>query len=68
MQHVVPKSFQSGFSLGLMEKDVRTAVALGPALGVDAAFGAEVHAYCKQAVDEIGPGADHTAVVDKPKD
>jgi 3-hydroxyisobutyrate dehydrogenase len=66
-QHVIPRTYASGFSLGLMTKDIATAVAVGKATGQDIPFAESCLAYWADALEKIGPDADHTAVVDKPK-
>lgn len=66
-QHVIPQTYASGFSLGLMTKDIATAVGVGKATGKDIPFAEACLAYWTDALQKIGPDADHTAVVDKPK-
>ncbi len=66
-QHVIPESYGSGFSLGLMCKDLETALGLSAETGVPAPFGDACVEYWKDALRTLGPAADHTAVVDKPK-
>lgn len=67
MQHVIPQTYASGFSLGLMTKDIATAVAVGKATGQDTPFAEACLSYWADAMAKVGPDADHTAVVDKPK-
>jgi 3-hydroxyisobutyrate dehydrogenase len=59
---VIPKNYASGFSLGLMAKDLRTADDLARHLGVPARFSAEVSALWGEALAVLGPAADHTAI------
>jgi 3-hydroxyisobutyrate dehydrogenase len=59
---VIPKNYASGFSLGLMAKDLRTADDLARHLGVPAPFSAEVAALWDEALAALGPQADHTAI------
>lgn len=66
-QHVIPQTYASGFSLGLMTKDIATAVAVGKATGQDTPFAEACLAYWADALQKVGPDVDHTAVVDKPK-
>ncbi len=66
-QHVIPQTYASGFSLGLMTKDIATAVAVGKATGQEIPFAEACLAYWADAMDKVGPDVDHTAVVDKPK-
>ena len=60
---VLPRSFDSGFTAALLEKDVRIAVGLAEALGVSAPVAAGVLAGWRAAGAELPPGADHTEVV-----
>jgi len=66
-QHVIPQTYASGFSLGLMTKDIATAVAVGKATGQAVPFAEACLAYWADAMEKVGPDVDHTAVVDKPK-
>jgi 3-hydroxyisobutyrate dehydrogenase len=59
---VIPKKYASGFSLGLMAKDLRTADDLARHLGVPAPFSAEVAALWEEALAALGAQADHTAI------
>jgi 3-hydroxyisobutyrate dehydrogenase len=59
---VIPKNYASGFSLGLMAKDLRTADDLARHLGVPAPFSAEVTALWEEALAALGAQADHTAI------
>lgn len=59
---VIPKNYGSGFSLGLMAKDLRTADDLARQLGVPAPFSAACAELWTQALAELGPQADHTAI------
>jgi 3-hydroxyisobutyrate dehydrogenase len=59
---VIPKSYVSGFSLGLMAKDLRTADDLARHLGVPAPLSAEVAALWDDALAALGAQADHTAI------
>ena len=65
-QHVIPKTYGSGFSLGLMCKDLETALGLGAETGIPIPFAEACVAYWNDALEALGPAADHTAVVDKP--
>ena len=60
---VLSRSFDSGFSLALMVKDLGTAVALADETGTPAPFSAECRALWARAGAALGAGADHTAVV-----
>ncbi|TDR93691.1 NAD(P)-dependent oxidoreductase [Enterovirga rhinocerotis] len=67
---VIPQSYTSGFSMGLMAKDLRTADDLARHLGVPAPFSKATSDLWTEATDALGPQADHTAIdayVAKPK-
>jgi 3-hydroxyisobutyrate dehydrogenase len=59
---VIPKNYASGFSLGLMAKDLRTADDLARHLRIPAPLSAEVSALWDEALAALGPQADHTAI------
>jgi len=62
-QYILSREFNSGFSLDLMVKDLKTALEVARAGGSPAPFGeACVRAWC-DAQTALGPGVDHTAVV-----
>ncbi len=61
-QFVLSQSFGSGFSLGLMAKDIRTAQDLGRALAMPMPLGEIVSNVWNDAEERIGGGADHTEV------
>ncbi|WP_439576861.1 NAD(P)-dependent oxidoreductase [Elioraea sp.] len=61
-QHILSGGFGSGFSIGLMAKDLATAGALADGIGVDAPLAAEMARRWRAAADELGAGADHTAI------
>jgi 3-hydroxyisobutyrate dehydrogenase len=61
-QFILSRTFDSGFSLDLMVKDLKTALEVARATGSPAPLGeACVEAWC-DAQSALGPGADHTAV------
>ncbi|HEY3189202.1 MAG TPA: NAD(P)-dependent oxidoreductase, partial [Solirubrobacteraceae bacterium] len=60
---VLSRSFASGFSLGLMVKDLGTAVALAEATATPAPFAARCRELWATAETALEPGADHTALV-----
>lgn len=62
-RYLVPRQFNSGFSLALMAKDVGMARALAADLGIDADELAFVADYLETASQALGPAADHTAVM-----
>src|SRR5947209_15052884 len=59
---VIPKNYASGFSLGLMAKDLRTADDLARHVGVPAPLSAEIAALWDEALTALGAQADHTAI------
>ena len=59
-QFIISKSFASGFSVGLMAKDIRTADELGAAIGVPTPFAEVCALLWNEAAERLGPGADHT--------
>jgi 3-hydroxyisobutyrate dehydrogenase len=59
---VIPKNYASGFSLGLMAKDLRTADDLARHLGVPAPFSELLIELWEEALDALGAYADHTAI------
>lgn len=62
-RYLIPQTFNSGFALALMAKDVGMAHDLGEQLGIAADELAFVTAYLKRAAAQLGPDADHTAVM-----
>jgi len=58
---IIPESYTSGFSLGLMAKDIRTADDLGRALGLPMPLADVVAELWTAAEAEIGGSIDHTA-------
>jgi 3-hydroxyisobutyrate dehydrogenase len=62
-RYLIPGTFDSGFALALMQKDVGMAHALAEHLGVAADELEFVTSYLKRAADALEPGADHTAVM-----
>jgi 3-hydroxyisobutyrate dehydrogenase len=59
---VISGAFNSGFSLGLMHKDLRTALALAEDCGVDVPLASHVVAVWGDAEERLGFGADHTEI------
>jgi 3-hydroxyisobutyrate dehydrogenase len=62
-QFVFSRTFASGFALDLMVKDLATALELAGATETPAPLGARCRDLWIAAQEELGPGADHTAVV-----
>jgi 3-hydroxyisobutyrate dehydrogenase len=59
---VIPKKYASGFSLGLMAKDLRTADDLARHVDVPAPFSEALIELWEEALDELSAAADHTAI------
>ena len=59
-QFLLSGAFNSGFSAGLMAKDLATAAGLADAMGVEAPFAHECVAVWQKMVAALGAGADHT--------
>jgi 3-hydroxyisobutyrate dehydrogenase len=60
---ILSRRFDAGFSLDLMVKDLRTALEVARATGSPVPIGEAVLEAWAAAQKELGPGADHTAVV-----
>ncbi|MGI5133048.1 NAD(P)-dependent oxidoreductase [Pseudonocardia sp. CA-107938] len=60
---VLPGTFDSGFALTLMLKDIRIALGLAEATGVPAALTARTVELWAEAAEALGPDADHTEIV-----
>jgi 3-hydroxyisobutyrate dehydrogenase len=61
-QFVISEKYDSGFFLGLMAKDIRTAQQLARQLGVTVPFGEKCADLWDAAAHKLGPDADHTAI------
>lgn len=61
-QFVLSETFASGFSIGLMAKDIRTADELAAAMGVPAPLADSTAALWDEACRALGSAADHTAI------
>lgn len=61
-QFILSGAFNSGFSLGLMAKDLRTAAELAKHLGVAAPMSRATRDLWAQAQGSLGPDADHTEI------
>jgi 3-hydroxyisobutyrate dehydrogenase len=59
-QHVLTGTFNTGFALGLMTKDVKIASELADGIGVPSPIGHLVHDLLARAGEQIGPQQDHT--------
>ena len=62
-QFILSRSFDSGFSMDLMLKDLSTAVQMAQETGTPALFSAACRELWAAARSAMAPGADHTAVV-----
>lgn len=61
--HVLPGTFDSGFGLRLMLKDMRIGVELAEATGVSARLGRAATELWAEAAERLPPAADHTEIV-----
>ncbi|GAA1632985.1 NAD(P)-dependent oxidoreductase [Nonomuraea maheshkhaliensis] len=61
--YVLPGTFDSGFGLRLMLKDMRIAVDLAEATGVEPRLGRAATDLWADAADHLPPAADHTEIV-----
>jgi 3-hydroxyisobutyrate dehydrogenase len=61
--HVLPRTFATGFALGLLTKDVGIAAGLADAVGVDSPLSHLVRKRLAEAVEGLGPAADHSAAL-----
>jgi 3-hydroxyisobutyrate dehydrogenase len=57
---VLPGTYASGFTLGLMEKDIATALRIADGHGLDLQVTGSVHALWAAAARDLGPEADFT--------
>ncbi|MBI3376185.1 MAG: NAD(P)-dependent oxidoreductase [Betaproteobacteria bacterium] len=62
MQFIVSGKFDSGFSLGLMKKDLTIAMGLAKSVNTPTAIGDSVLDAWRRADELLGPGADHTEI------
>lgn len=60
---IIPRTWAAGFSMGLMVKDLRTALELGEATGEPAEFAKLCTDIWGRAEDRLGGGVDHTEIV-----
>jgi 3-hydroxyisobutyrate dehydrogenase len=63
VSHVLPRTFATGFALGLMSKDVGIAAGLADAVGVESPLSHLVRDRLAAAAADLGPGVDHSAAV-----
>lgn len=62
-QFVLSRAFNAGFSIGLMVKDLRTALDVAHATGVPVPLAEACVAAWAAAEAELGPAADHTSAI-----
>lgn len=62
-RYVIPRSFASGFSATLLEKDARIAAQLEEAAGLPSSLGVAVAARWAELAARLETGADHTAII-----
>ncbi len=62
-QHILSGSFSSGFTLGLMTKDVTIAADLGEQMNLDAPVSRLVRERLIQARETLGGGRDNSAAI-----
>ena len=61
-QHILNRKFAAGFTLKLLDKDVKIARALAQSLDVRADYLDRVSGLLGEALEELGDEADHTAL------
>jgi 3-hydroxyisobutyrate dehydrogenase len=61
-QFIVPKRYTAGFTMGLMAKDLRTALETAEATHTPAPLAAACIALWNEAEAKLGPAADHTEI------
>lgn len=61
---ILPGTFDSGFGLRLMLKDMRIAAGLARAVGAPSELGEDAIGFWATAADELDPAADHTRVAE----
>jgi 3-hydroxyisobutyrate dehydrogenase len=60
---VLPETYDSGFALALMVKDIRIALGLAEATGAPSALAARTVELWSEAAAALAPDADHTEIV-----
>ncbi len=61
-EFILTESYDAGFALALMVKDIAIAVSLGEQLGIEAALGARALELWREAAGALGADADHTEI------
>jgi len=64
MQHVISQRFDSGFSIGLMRKDLNNAMDLARAVGIQPPLGRDLLAAWTLAEKRFGKSGDHTKIAE----
>lgn len=59
---IVPETYDAGFGISLMLKDMKIATGLAHSLGTPSTLSDVAVAHWTKAVEDLGAGADHTAV------
>ncbi|MEJ1938273.1 NAD-binding protein, partial [Nostoc sp. NIES-2111] len=62
-QFILSETWGSGFSMGLMAKDLTIAAGLARSLGLDLPLLSATAQQWTEAVHDLGPGADHTEIM-----
>jgi 3-hydroxyisobutyrate dehydrogenase-like beta-hydroxyacid dehydrogenase len=62
-KHVLPRTFDFGFTIGLLQKDVRLGLEMAGSMGVPMMVAGEAFQVWNIALAEGGPGADMTTIV-----
>jgi 2-hydroxy-3-oxopropionate reductase len=62
-KHVLPRTFDFGFTIGLLQKDVRLGLEMAAAMGVPMMVSGEAFQVWNIALAEGGPAADMTSIV-----
>ncbi|MBM2614871.1 NAD(P)-dependent oxidoreductase [Actinoplanes sp. LDG1-06] len=60
---ILPETYDSGFGLRLMLKDMRIATGLAASVGTPDPLGEAAVSFWERAADALDPGADHTEIV-----
>lgn len=69
-QHILPGTYDSGFALALMLKDMRIATELARSVGAPATLGEQAVELWRRAAADLDPGADQTDLarwIDQPR-
>jgi 3-hydroxyisobutyrate dehydrogenase len=61
-RYVIPRTFDSGFALSLLLKDIRIATALADEVGVSAQHAQTTESLYQRAAEELSDDADHTDI------